>query len=122
MTDAAPSRPDIVEIHSGPEGEPIVLDKVPNTNRVQLQINVDSHLLVEAKSMRPPAEAGAVEFVFKYGLALIAMGLLDSAKRTDEWAEDEVGVRERISRSAAGVGRVIVPLCLTLPKKLPKAA
>ena len=99
-----------------------MLDKVPNTNRVQLQINVDSHLLVEAKSMRPPAEAGAVEFVFKYGLALIAMGLLDSAKRTDEWAEDEVGVRERISRSAAGVGRVIVPLCLTLPKKLPKAA
>jgi hypothetical protein len=122
MTDAAPSRPDIIEVHHGPEGQPIVLAKVPNTNRVQLQINVDSHLLVEAKSMRPPAEAGAVEFVFKYGLALIAMGLLDSAKRTDEWTEDEVGVRERISRSAAGVGRVIVPLCLTLPKKLPKAA
>ena len=122
MTEAAPSRPDIVEVHNGPEGEPIVLAKVPGTTRVQLQINVDSHLLVEAKAMRPPAEAGAVEFVFKYGLALIAMGLLDSAKKTDEWEKDEKGVRDRISKSAAGVGRVIVPLCLTLPKKLPKAA
>jgi hypothetical protein len=122
MTDAAPSRPDIVEVHNGPEGEPIVLAKVSGTTRVQLQINVDSHLLVEAKSMRPPAEARAVEFVFKYGLALIAMGLLDSAKKTDEWEKDEKGVRDRVSKSAAGVGRVIVPLCLTLPKKLPKAA
>ena len=122
MTQAAPSRPDILEVHNGPDGEPIVLAKVPGTTRVQLQINVDSHLLVEAKSMRSPAEAAAVEFVFKYGLALIAMGLLDSAKKTDEWAKDENGVRDRISKSAAGVGRVIVPLCLTLPKKLPKAA
>jgi hypothetical protein len=86
-----------------------------------LQINVESHLLAEAKAARPQ-EAGAVEFVFKYGLALIAMGLLDAAKKTDEWTKDEVGVRDRISKSAAGVGRVIVPLCLTLPKKLPKAA
>ena len=96
--------------------------KCPARLRLQLQVNVDSHLLVEAKALRPPEEAGAVEFVFKYGLALIAMGLLDSAKKTEEWKNDEVGVRERISNSAAGVGRVIVPLCLTLPKKLPKAA
>jgi hypothetical protein len=79
-------------------------------------------LLTKARAMRPPEEAAAVEFVFKYGLALIAMGLLDSAKKTAEWTTDEVGVRERISASATGVGRVIVPLCLTLPKKLPKAA
>jgi hypothetical protein len=72
--------------------------------------------------MRPPEEAAAVDFVFKYGLALIAMGLLDSAKKTAEWITDEAAVRERISASATGVGRVIVPLCLTLPKKLPKAA
>ena len=50
------------------------------------------------------------------------MGLLDSAKKTEEWGTNEVECRERISKSAAGVGRVIVPLCLTLPKKLPKAA
>lgn len=122
MTDAAPSRPDIIDVHNGPDAAPITLDKVPGTSRLQLQVNVDSHLLTEAKSLRPPEEAVAVEFVFKYGLALIAMGLLDAAKKTEEWASDEVGLRERISRSAAGVGRVIVPLCLTLPKKLPKAA
>lgn len=122
MTDAAPSRPDIIDVHNGPDGEPIVLAKVSGTDRVQLQINVDSHLLVEAKVMRPPAEARAVEFVFKYGLALIAMGLLDAAKKTEEWEKDEKAVRDRVSKAAAGVGRVIVPLCLTLPKKLPKAA
>jgi hypothetical protein len=121
-TDAAPSRPDILEVHNGPEATPITVDKVPGTERLQLQVNVDSQLLTDAKAMRPPEEAVAVEFVFKYGLALIAMGLLDSAKKTEEWTTSEVECRERISKSAAGVGRVIVPLCLTLPKKLPKAA
>lgn len=121
-TDAAPSRPDIIEVHNGPEAAPISVEKVPGTTRLQLQVNVDSRLLEEAKLLRPPEEAAAVEFVFKYGLALIAMGLLDSAKKTAEWTANEVECRERISKSAAGVGRVIVPLCLTLPKKLPKAA
>ena len=121
-TDAAPSRPDILEVHNGPEATPITLDKVPNTERLQIQINVDSSLLAEAKLLRPAEEAAAVEFVFKYGLALIAMGLLDSVKKTTEWSTNEVECRERVSKSAAGVGRVIVPLCLTLPKKLPKAA
>ena len=32
--------------------------------------------------MRPKEEAAAVEFVFKYGLALTAMGLLDAVKKT----------------------------------------
>jgi hypothetical protein len=121
-TDTAPSRPDIVEVHNGPEAIPIFVDKDPITERLQLQINVDSRLLEEAKALRSPEEAGAVAFVFKYGLALVAMGLLDAAKKTEEWSTNEVECRERISRSAAGVGRVIVPLCLTLPQKLPKAA
>ena len=111
-TDAAPSRPDIVEVHNGPEATPITVDKVPGTERLQLQVNVDSHLLAEAKLLRPPEEAGAVEFVFKYGLALIAMGLLDAAKKTTEWSTNEVECRERISKSAAGVGaryRAAVP-------------
>lgn len=120
--DDAPSRPDIVEVHHGPDAAPITLNKVPNTERLQLQVNVDSRLLTEAKLLRSPEESRAVEFVFKYGLALIAMGLLDSAKKTTEWSTSEVECRERISASAAGVGRVIVPLCLTLPKKLPRAA
>jgi hypothetical protein len=121
-TDAAPSRPDIVEVNWGPEAAPITVDRPPGSERLQLLINVDSHLLAEAKALRPPEEAGAVEFVFKYGLALIAMGLLDSAKKTTEWSTNEFECRDRISKSAAGVGRVIVPLCLALPKKLPKAA
>jgi hypothetical protein len=63
-----------------------------------------------------------VEFVFTYGLALVAMGLLDAAKKSEEWEKDEAICRERIQQAAAGVARVIVPLCLTLPKKLAKAA
>jgi hypothetical protein len=121
-TDTAPSRPDIKDVHTGPDGTPIAVVKVPETERLQIQINVDSHLLTEARLLRPPEEAGAVEFVFKYGLALIAMGLLDTVKKTPEWSTNDVECRERISKSAAGVARVIVPLCLTLPKKLPKAA
>jgi hypothetical protein len=121
-TDPAPSRPDIIDVHNGPEASPITVEKIPGSERLQLQINVDSHLLAEAKLLRPPEDGAAVEFVFKYGLALVALGLLDSVKKTSDWNTDEVGCRERISKSAAGVGRVIVPLCLTLPKKLPKAA
>ena len=121
-TNEAPSRPNIIEVHNGPDAPPIIVEKPPGTERLQLQVNVDSRLLTEAKALRPPEEAAAVEFVFKYGLALIAMGLIDSAKKTDEWSKNEVECRERVSKSAAGLGRVIVPLCLTLPKKLPKAA
>ena len=56
-TDTAPSRPDIVEVHNGPEAIPISVDKIPVTERLQLQINVDSRLLEEAKALRPPEEA-----------------------------------------------------------------
>ena len=121
-TDAAPSRPDIIEVHHGSDGLPIIVDKLPGKERLQLQVNVDSHFLTEARLLRPPEEAAAVEFVFKYGLALIAMGLLDSIKKTEEWGTNDVECRERIAKAASGVARVIVPLCLTLPKKLPKAA
>jgi hypothetical protein len=120
--DAAPSRPDIVEVNRGPDAPPITIEKVPDTNRLKLAVNKDSRLLVEAKQLRPKEEEHAVEFVFKYGLALIAMGLLDAAKKTPAWETNDEQCRKAIEVSAAGVGRVIVPLCLTLPKKLPKAA
>ena len=120
-TDTAPSRPDIVEVHNGPEAIPIFVDKI-QYGAAKLQINVDLRLLEEAKALRSPEEAAAVACVFKYGLALVAMGLLDAAKKTEDWSTNEVECRERISRSAAGIRRVIVPLCLTLPQKLPKAA
>jgi hypothetical protein len=121
-TEAAPSRPNIIEVHKGPDAAPLTVEKPPGTERLEIQVNVDSRLLAEAKLRRPPVEAAAVAFVFKYGLALIAMGLIDSAKKTAEWSTNQNECRERISKSATGVARVIVPLCLTLPQKLPKAA
>jgi hypothetical protein len=119
-TDAAPSRPNIIEVKHGPEGAPITVDKEPGSERLQLAVNIESRMLTEAKASRDPTEAAAVEFVFKYGLALIAMGLLDAAKKTPEWEKDQIGCRERIGKVASGVAKVIVPLCLTLPQKLPK--
>ena len=119
---AGPSRPDIKEVKKGPDDPPLTIEKVPNSERLLLVVNKGSRLLTEAKSVRPPEEEVAVEFVFKYGLALAAMGLLDTVKRTPEWTSNEADCRERIQQGTAGIARVIVPLCLSLPKKLPKLA
>jgi hypothetical protein len=119
---AGPSRPDIIEVDWGPDDPPITIEKVPDTERLKLLVNKGSRLLSDAKVLRLPEEEAAVEFVFKYGLALTAMGLLDAAKKTPEWAKDDKLCRDRIQQSAAGIARVIVPLCLSLPKKLPKPA
>ena len=116
-TQAAPSRPDIVEVHNGPGGS---ADHCRESAGHESPAAPGQRGLASAggsKAARPPTEAAAVEFVFKYGLALIAMGLLDSAKKTTEWNTNEVECREQISKSAAGVGRVIVPLCLTLAEE-----
>ena len=99
----------------------MTIQPVPQSTRLKLLLNVDSALLEQAKKMRPSEESAAVEFVFKYGLALTVMGLLDSAKKTDEWKDDQAACRKRIEDSAAAIARVIVPLCLSLPNKLPKA-
>lgn len=120
--DSAPSRPEILEYDGAPDDPPIELSRPPKSERLLLRVNKGSQLLTDAKKLRSAEESGAVEFVFKYGLALVAMGLLETAKKTPEWKADEAGCRKQIGESAAGVGRVIVPLCLTLPKKLPKAA
>jgi hypothetical protein len=121
-TDAGPSRPDIVERENGPEDPPITIEKNPATQRLKLVVNKGSRLLAEAKALNRKEEEAAVGFVFKYGLALVVMGLLDTAKKTPDWETDEKSCRERIEKAAIGVARVIVPLCLTLPKKLPKAS
>lgn len=119
---AGPSRPDVTEVDRGPDDPPIIIEKAPDTGRLKLLVNRGSRFLAEAKGLRLPEEEAAVEFVFKYGLALTAMGLLDAVKKTPEWTVDEAACRERIQQSAAGIARVIVPLCLSLPKKLPKPA
>jgi hypothetical protein len=121
-TDLSPSRPDVIEVMMGPDDPPIMVDRVPQTQRLQLAVNKGSRLLADAKDSHPKEEWAAVEFVFKYGLALVAMGLLDAAKKTDEWHTDEVSCRESIQKSAIGIGRIIVPLCLGLPNKIPRAA
>ena len=120
--DVGPSRPNVKEVKEGPDHPPITIQKDPKTGRFNLLLNVESQLLTDAKMMRPKEEEAAVEFVFKYGLALAAMGLLDAMKKSPEWGEDEAGCRDRVEQSAAAIARVIVPLCLSLPKKLPKPA
>jgi hypothetical protein len=117
---AGPSRPDIVERPDGPEVRPLSIEPVPGSGRLQIVLNTTSKQMEDAKASRPKGETPAVEFVFKYGLALTAMGLLDSAKKLPEWETDQGKCRDGIQESAKGVARVIVPLCLSLPKKIPK--
>jgi hypothetical protein len=117
---AGPSRPDIKEVDKGPDEPPLTIEKIPNTERLQLVLNTTSCLLEDAKKLRPKEEELAVTFVFKYGLALAAMGLLDAMKKTEAWKTDEASCRLRIQETAVGIARVIVPLCLSLPKKIPK--
>jgi hypothetical protein len=117
---AGPSRPDIKEVDNGLDALPLTIEKVPGTERLQLVLNKGSRLLADAKKLRRQEEEAAVAFVFKYGLALTAMGLLDAAKKTEQWKTDEAGCREGIQQTAVGIARVIVPLCLSLPQKLPK--
>ena len=107
-------------MEKGPDEPPLTIEKIPNTERLELVLNTTSHLLEDAKQLRPKEEELAVAFVFKYGLALAAMGLLDAAKKTEEWLADEPSCRKQIENTAVGIARVIVPLCLSLPKKLPK--
>src|SRR5450755_488211 len=101
--DVAPRRPDVVEVDRGPDEPPLTIEKVPNSERMKLLINPGSRRLIEAKSLRPPGEAAAVEFVFKYGLALITMGLLDTTTKTDDWKTDPDKIRDGISKSSAGI-------------------
>lgn len=116
----APSRPSIRDVEEGPDGLPLTIQKDTKSDRLELLLNVESFYLTQAKLLREPEEAAAVEFVFKYGLALVAMGLIDAEKKTPEWEADQAGCRERIQNTAIGIARVIVPLCLSLPSKLPK--
>jgi hypothetical protein len=118
---AGPSQPNVTEKPLGPNEPPLKIESHPETKRLQIIINSTSPLLDEAKNLRPKSEQPAVAFVFKYGLALAAMGLLDTVKNTPEWESDEAGCRERVQQMAKGIARVIVPLCLSLPKNLPKS-
>lgn len=117
--DSVPSRPDISEVKRGPESRPLEIERVPDSDKMKLLLNTDSQLLENAISSRPKEEKPAVEFIFKYGLALIALSLIDAAKKTEEWKADQAAIQTQIERMVAGAAKVIVPLCLSLPKKIP---
>jgi hypothetical protein len=118
--EAGPSQPDVGEKDLGPDAPPVKIEKDPKTDRLKIVVNRTSKLLEEAKALRTKAEEAAVSFVFKYGLALAVMGLLDSVKGTEDWQRDDADCRQRIEIMATGIARVIVPLCLSLPRNLPK--
>jgi hypothetical protein len=117
---AGPSQPDVTEKPLGPDEPPLKIVSAPGSSMLQIIINTTSPLLEEAKKMRPKSEEKAVGFVFKYGLALVAMGMLSRLKGTPQWESDNPACREQIQNMAQGVARVIVPLCLSLSKNLPK--
>jgi hypothetical protein len=122
MVDAGPSRPNIQELDQGPDSLPAKVEKDAETGRLQIVINTTSKFLEDAKNLRKKEEEPAVKFVYTYGLALVVMGLLDAARQTDDWKNgNDAKCREQIAHTATGVARVIVPLCLSLPKNLPKA-
>lgn len=117
-----PSRPRIREVERDITEPPITIERDPKTDVLEILLNTKAADLDYAKGKRLPQEAAGVEFVFKYGLALIAMALIDAERTTEEWTEDEVKCRKRIASTTSALARVIVPLCLNLPKKLPKAS
>ena len=118
---AGPSQPDVTEKALGPDEPPLKIVSAPGSAQLQIIINTTSLLLQEAKKMRSKAEEKAVEFVFKYGLALVAMGMLSKLKGTPQWESDNPACRTQVENMAEGIARVIVPLCLSLSKNLPKA-
>lgn len=115
-----PSRPNIKEADNGPNAPALTIEKEPNSDRLQLILNTTSQALQDAKTSRPEEEGAAVAFVFKYGLALVAMGLIEAKKKTDQWNKDQAACRKEIEDATEGVARVIVPICLSLPKNIPK--
>lgn len=116
-----PSRPDVKEDALGESARPLVIMQNPVTKKLQLVLNTTSSELAAAKASRAKEEEPAVSFVFKYGLALAAMSLLEHAKQSPKWAVNETECRDEVQAAVAGLARVIVPIALSLPKKLPKA-
>jgi hypothetical protein len=117
---AGPSRPAVLERDDGPDKPPISIERDPRTTRLVIYINTDSPLRAAARNMRPASEQAAVDFIYKYGLALATMGLLDHERHTPHWKENEPDCRERIALQMNGLARVIVPLCMSLPKNIPR--
>ncbi|MFN8694936.1 MAG: hypothetical protein ACK5YB_04325 [Burkholderiales bacterium] len=115
-----PSTPEIKEIDAGPDQLPLEVKRPPNKERLELLLNTSSKYLAEAIQQHSQEEELAVTFVFKYGLALAAMGQIEAIKQTPLWKTNETECLEQVNAATAGLARVIVPICLSLPKNLPK--
>lgn len=117
---AGRSRPRIKELENDPTDQAITIER--DSKGLVIYVNKKAQALDDARLKRPAGEAPAIEFVFKFGLALLAMSMIDRAHGSSEWEDDEAGCREQIARTVSGFDRVIVSLCLNLPKKLPKVS
>ncbi|MCC6574621.1 MAG: hypothetical protein IT462_12630 [Planctomycetes bacterium] len=114
---ATPSSPDVHDRDDlSPDDPPIKIVKKPESEVYVMFFNKKSALLENIAKTRPPEERKRVEFVFKWGLALVCMSLIDHKKQ--QGILDSQGV-EDISKASFAIGKVIVPICLTLPEKLP---
>lgn len=118
---ASPSQPEVKWVQRDPTDPPITIEKQPTSGLLELHVNRNSELLTAAKDQRGAKERDGVEFVFRWGLGLAVMGMIDAAKRSGEWKANEAIARDRIRDAATGIARVIAPLCLALPKKIPKS-
>jgi len=113
----ARSRPRIEWIEEDPTSQAIQIER--DDKGLVVYLNKKSAALEESRIKRPN-EVPAVEFVYMYGLSLLAMALIDKHKTTDRWEEDEAECRQEIGATVSNMARVIVAVCLNLPKKLPK--
>jgi hypothetical protein len=118
--DSGPSRPAVKEQQNGPDEPPLTVERDAKTRGLVIVVNTTSRYLEQALANNTPENEPAVRFVYTYGLALVAMGLIDKERTHPEWTDNEAACRERIAATASGVARVIVPLCLSLPKNLPR--
>jgi len=97
-------------------------------------INMDNiHLLSEIKRERQLSEHDVIRYWFKYGLALVAMGMIQEYKRSkqgdknnerigdaDNGEESGSTYLDGIGKASAGIARVIIPVIRRLSQGPPK--
>lgn len=100
-----------------PSDPPLSIESAPDNGPLELHFNLNSSLLEDARNSQPRPERARVDFVFKYGLALATLAMVDHDHRAKTW--DPAKSPDRIHEAVRALARVVVPLCLTLPRKLP---
>lgn len=97
-------------------------------------INMDNiHLLTEIKREKQLSEHDVIRYWFKYGLALVAMGMIQEHRRStqDNKNNEHIGEEDNgeesgntylddIGKASAGIARVIIPVIRRLSQGPPK--